>query len=267
MAPKPQEPKDPAASGSTTTTQPPIGPQASATTVPLDPAVAAIIASVQSQFGFGASGSRTLGLSGIAELAADGRVISYQGPTKVIGGQEVRPQYFEGDENDIATWDSEKIARIQRQLAAGGYFSGSSFQVGIVRQSTIDAYRRLLEDSNMSFITAEQALERSKKIPYSGGGGGLTKYRMTSSMDLSNVFDKVSQSVLGRTLDTQELDKLVKTYQGVEIAGQKSQAGVAEQAPTAAAFAQKKIEAGNQDEADAVQFAQYAQVLEGMLGG
>ena len=262
MAPKPKE-----QSGTTTTTQPPIGPQAptTTTTVPLDPATLALISGMKGLFGSG--GTRTLGLSGVAELADDGRVISYQGPTKVIGGQDVRPQYFEGDENDIATWDSEKIARIQRQLAAGGYFSGSSFQVGIVRQSTIDAYRRLLEDSNMSFITAEQALERSKKIPYSGGGSGLTKYRMTSSMDLSNVFDKVSQSVLGRTLDTQELDKLVKTYQGVEIAGQKSQAGVAEQAPTAAAFAQKKIEAGNQDEADAVQFAQYAQVLEGMLGG
>jgi hypothetical protein len=86
-------------------------------------------------------------------------------------------------------------------------------------------------------------------------------------MDLSNVFDKVSQNVLGRTLDTEELDKLVNTYQGVELAGQKSQAGVAEQAPTAAAFAQKKIEVGNQDEADAFQFAQYAQTLERMLGG
>jgi len=259
MAPKPRQ------GGTPPTTQPPVGPSPS-TTVPLSPETLAIIASVQASLGLGTPGRDVLGLEGKGEFA-EGRLISYEGPRKTIGGEQVLPQYFEGDEQAIATWDAETVIAWQKRLAGGGYFLGQSYQPGIVRQSTLDAYKRSLEDANMSFISVEQALERSKQFPYSGGGGALKKYRMTSSMDLSNVFDKVSQNVLGRTLDTEELDKLVNTYQGVELAGQKSQAGVAEQAPTAAAFAQKKIEVGNQDEADAFQFAQYAQTLERMLGG
>lgn len=262
MAPKPRQ------DGTTPTTTPPVGPPAP-TTIPIDPATQAAVNLALAQLGFGTGGVEPLGLSGKASLDEQGRVISstYQGPVKTIDGRQVLPQYFEGDEQAIATWDAEDVIAWQKRLAAGGYFSGQSYQPGIVRQSTLDAYKRALIDANQSFISVEQALERSKKFPYSGGGGGLKKYRMTAATDLQNVFDKVSQNVLGRTLDTEELDKLVKTYQGVELAGQKSQAGVAEQAPTAAAFAQKKIEAGNQDEADAVQFAGYAQTLERMLGG
>jgi hypothetical protein len=172
----------------------------------------AIIATVQASLGLGTPGRDVLGLEGKGEFA-DGRLIpsTYQGPSKTIGGQQVLPRYFEGDEQSIATWDAETVIGWQKLLAAGNYFLGESYQPGIVRQSTLDAYKRALSDANMSFISVEEALERSKKFPYAGGAGGLKKYRMTSSMDLSNVFDKVSQSVLGRTLDTEELDKLVKT--------------------------------------------------------
>jgi hypothetical protein len=234
----------------------------------LSPETQAIIAAVQGSLGFGGPGRDILGFEGQGEFQ-DGRLIpsTYTGPRKTVGGEQVLPQYFEGDEQNIATWDAEEVIAWQKRLASGGYFLGQSYQPGIVRQSTLDAYKRALTDANQSFISVEQALERSKKFPYSGGTGSLTKYRMTSATDLESVFDKVSQNVLGRTLDIEDLNKLVKTFQGVELAGQKSQAGVAEQAPTAAAFAQKKIEAGNQDEADAVQFAGYAQTLERMLGG
>ena len=261
MAPKPRQ------SGSTSTTTPPVNPSPP-TTVPLSEDALAIIAAVQAQLGLGTPGRDVLGLEGKGEFA-DGRLIqsTYEGPRKTVGGQQVLPQYFEGDEQAIATWDAEEVIIWQKQLAAGGYFLGQTYQPGIVRQSTLDAYKRALSDANQSFISVEQALERSKKFPFSGGAGSLKKYRVTSAPDLENVFDKVSQNVLGRTLDTEDLEKLVKTFQGVELAGQKSQAGVAEAPPTAAAFAQKKIEAGNQDEADAVQFAGYAQTLERMLGG
>jgi hypothetical protein len=259
MAPQPKK-------GEPTPTTTPVPGPTTSTTVPVSPEVQAALTYVQQVLGIGGGGKDVLGFEG-SGVFQDGRLVQYEGPKKTVGGEQVLPQYFEGDEQSIATWDAEEVIAWQKRLAGGGYFLGQSYQPGIVRQSTLDAYKRALVDANQSFISVEQALERSKKFPFSGGAGGLKKYRMTSSMDLSNVFDKVSQSVLGRTLDTEELDKLVKTYQGVEVAGQKSQAGVAEQAPTAAAFAQKKIEAGNQDEADAVQFAQYAQVLEGMLGG
>jgi hypothetical protein len=265
MAPKPKQ------GGTPPTTTVPPGPQPS-TTVPagtLD--IAGLIAAAEAM-GFGNSDSKldVLGLTGAIKVdRTTGRVIkdSYTGPTKTIGGQEIQPQYFEGDEYDISTLDAEQVITMQRELQAGGYFLGESFNPGIVRDSTIKAYKRALEDANQSFVSYTDVIKRSKTIPFSGGAGALKKYKVTASPDLESVFDKVSQSVLGRQLDTEQLNKLVETYQSTELQSQKAPAGVSAQAPSAQAFAQQKIEVGNQDEADAFQFAQYAQTLERMLGG
>ena len=163
MAPKPRE----TGGSTTTTTPPPVGP-APSTTVPLSPEAQAIIASVQASLGIGAPGKDILGLQGKG-VFDNGRLIQYEGPRKTVGGEQVLPQYFEGDEQAIATWDAEEVIAWQKRLAAGGYFAGQSYQPGIVRQSTLDAYKRALVDANQSFISVEQALERSKKFPYSGG--------------------------------------------------------------------------------------------------
>lgn len=273
MAPKPQKPGD-----TTTTTVPVVTstpglPPPPPTTVPVDPGIAAAVAAAlaqAAQFGFGASDGTTaaLGVAGRAELDATGRIIAgtYTGQTKVIGGNELRPQYFEGDEYDITTFDAETIIGLQKSLQTGGYFLGSTYSPGIVRDSTVAAYKRALEDANQSFITFDQAIERSLKFPYSGGATTLKKYRVTAAADLESVFDKVSQNVLGRTLDTEQLNKLVKTYQGTELGSLQSQAGVSAQAPSAQAFGETRIEQTNQDESDAYKFAQYAQVFEKLLG-
>jgi len=265
MAPRPKQ------GGTPPTTTVPPGPQPSTTVSAGTLDIAGFLAMAQAM-GLGNSDGQldVLGLTGAIRVdRATGRVIqdSYTGPTKTIGGQEVQPQYFEGDEYDISTLDAEKVISIQRELQAGGYFAGESFNPGVVRDSTIKAYKRALEDANQSFISYSDVIKRSKTIPYSGGGTGLKKYKITAAPDLESVFDKVSQNVLGRQLDTEQLNKLVETYQSTEVQSQKSPAGVSAQAPSAQAFAQQKIEVGNQDEADAFQFAQYAQTLERMLGG
>jgi hypothetical protein len=156
---------------------------------------------------------------------------------------------------------------LQKQLKQGGYFlPNETFSSGIVRESTISAYKRALIDANLGFMSLDQVLERSLGTPYSGGTGTLKKYKVTSAADLQNVFDKASQGVLGRTLDTEQLNKLVKTYQSTELGSLQSQAGVSAQAPSAQAFGETRIEQTNQDESDAYKFAQYAQVFEKLLG-
>ena len=275
MAPKPRE-------TTTTTTVPVIPPTAGPpttvpsappATVPANPEIAAAVkAAIEAaaQYGFGASDGTTaaLGVAGRAILDATGRVIagSYTGQTKVIGGSELRPQYFEGDEYDITTFDAETIIGLQKSLQKGGYFLGDTYSPGIVRDSTVAAYKRALEDANQSFMSFDQAIERSVQFPYSGGATPLKKYRVTAAVDLESMFDKVSQNVLGRSLDTEQLNKLVKTYQGTELGSLQSEAGVSEQAPSPQAFGETKIEQTNQDESDAYKFAQYAQVFEKMLG-
>ena len=275
MAPKPREttttttvPVIPPTAGPTTTV-----PPAPITTVPVSVDIAAVVAAAvaqAAQYGLGASDGTTaaLGVAGRAKLDATGRVIagSYTGQTKSIGGNELQPQYFEGDEYDITTFDAETIIGLQKSLQKGGYFLGDTFSPGIVRDSTVAAYKRALEDANQSFMTFDQAIERSVQFPYSGGATPLKKYRVTAAVDLESMFDKVSQNVLGRSLDTEQLNKLVKTYQGTELGSLQSQASVSAQTPSAQAFGETRIEQTNQDESDAYKFAQYAQVFEKLLG-
>ena len=279
MAPKPKE------KGASPTTTVPAAPPTTAgpppppttvppTTVPAGggtPLENALITLGQLGLGFGTNPTLdALGISGKLEVdRTTGRVItgSYLGQTKIVDGQTLQPQYFEGDEYDIATLDQQAIIGLQKQLKQGGYFlPNETFSSGIVRESTISAYKRALIDANLGFMSLDQVMKRSLETPYSGGTGALKKYKVTSAADLQNVFDKASQGVLGRTLDTEQLNKLVKTYQSTELGSLQSQAGVSAQAPSAQAFGETRIEQTNQDESDAYKFAQYAQVFEKLLG-
>jgi len=272
MAPKPRE------TSTTTTTVPATpsttaGPPAPVVTVPPAGSAALVDAfKIIGEMGLSFGTNPTLDALGISgKLQVDkttGRVItgSYLGQTKTVDGQVLQPQYFEGDEYDIATLDQEAVIGLQKRLKQGGYFLGETYSSGIVRESTILAYKRALVDANLGFMSLDQALERSATNPYSSGTGSLQKYKVTSSADLQNVFDKTSQNVLGRTLDQEQLNNLVKTYQSTELGSLKSQAGVSAQAPSAQAFGETRIEQTNQDESDAYKFAQYAQVFEKLLG-
>lgn len=197
-----------------------------------------------------------------------GRVIRYEGITKTLpGGQKVEPQYFEGDEYNISALDPVDIRKIQARLQKGGFYLGDSFTMGTVGPETVKAYLRALEQANLNFTDVDTVIENSQTVPYSAGsGGGLPRYRVTSSSDLTNVFDRASQDVLGRTLDQEEVSKLVKAYQATELGSLKSRQSVSAQAPTAQAFGQEQIEAENMQEADAYKFSQYAQAFEQLLG-
>lgn len=268
-----------------TTTPDPVGPPAPTTTVPpattgttVPPSqpstetsteLAAAMALILQQYPWLANAEETriraIGQNSAKILDAQGRLVRYEGLEKTLpSGEQVSPQYYQGDEYAISTWATEDVRDYQNKLIAGNFFSGlkKPTVLGVVTPDTITAYNRLLETANLSFISADDALARSKDNPYNGGGSGLQRYRVTSSTELQQVFDKASQSVLGRSLDPEQISKLTKTYQDVELGSRSS----AEQAPSAAAFGMENVEQQNQDEADAYKFASYAQVFEKLLG-
>jgi hypothetical protein len=212
---------------------------------------------------------RALGQAGIRYVDQQtGRVVRYEGITKTLpGGQTVEPQYFEGDEYNISTLDPVEIRKIQARLQKGGFYLGNNFSMGTVDPQTIAAYSRAMVQANLNFTDVETVIENAQTVPYSSGaGGGLPRYKVTSSADLINVFDRASQDVLGRTLDQEEVSKLVKAYQATELGSLKSRQSVSAQAPTAQAFGQDQIAAENTQEADAYKFSQYAQAFEQLLG-
>lgn len=269
---RPTNPPDPVGPPAPTTTTPPASPT---TTVPAQPAtgtsteLAAAMALILQQYPWLANAEenrlRAIGQNSVKVLDEQGKLIRYEGLEKTLpSGEQVAPQYYQGDEYSISTWTTEDIRDYQNKLIAGGFFSGlkKPTVLGVVTPDTITAYNRLLETANLSFINADEALARSKDNPYNGGGSGLQRYRVTSSTELQQVFDKAAQSVLGRSLDPEQVAKLTKTYQDVELGARSG----AEQAPSAAAFGMERVEQQNQDEADAYKFASYAQVFEKLLG-
>jgi hypothetical protein len=208
---------------------------------------------------------KAIGQNSVKVVDSQGRLIRYEGVEKTLpSGEEVNPQYYSGDEYNISTWATDEIRDYQNKLISGGFFNGLNKPsvLGVVTPDTITAYNRLLETANLSFINADEALARSKDTPYGGGGAGLQRYRVTSSTELQQIFDKASQSVLGRSLDPEQVAKLTKTYQNVELGARSS----TEQAPSAASFGMENIEQQNQDESEAYKFASYAQVFEDLLG-
>lgn len=197
-----------------------------------------------------------------------GRVISYTGPTMDVPGgpQDIQPKYFDGDEYAIATWSPDLVAEWQLKLKKGNYFLNETFEPGIVRESTVQAYKRALADANFSFIDVDEAIKRSETTPYSEGRGtGLKTYRVTNGADLELLINKVSTEVLGREIDQKQVNALKKAYQQAEVSGAQAVGGVQPSTPQASTFAAQQIETQNQDEADAYKFSQYAQVFERLL--
>jgi len=228
------------------------------------------------------SSRQAIGVSGTQYFdPATGEPMGYFGYTAVgqqtpyfsagkggVKTQDVQPKFYEGDEDQIRRQSPENIGFLQRQMATSGLLKGT-YNPGLPDDKTVAAYKTLLGWAN-SFGASDPmtALERLKASGFTGKNAGVTKY-VTNATDLKNVFDKTAQSVLGRNLDEQSLNRLVKAYQQQEVAPTQNAmvAGVKVKEPTAAVFSEKQIKAQNPDEADAYKFAQYAQVLERMLGG
>lgn len=254
------------------------GPPAPTTTVPATTALSAedqaLVEAIKGQlpswlFNTNESKLEAIGQAGVQYVdKATGRVIRYEGITKPLpSGEGLQPQYFEGDEYNISALDPVDIRDLQTKLLKGGFFLGDRPTIGTVGPETIKAYYRALEQANLNFTDVDTVINNAQKVPYSGGAGGsLPKYRITSSSDLAAVFDRASQSVLGRTLDQEEVNKLVKAYQGVEVGALKNRQQVSAQAPQAQTFGVEQIENQNEDEAMAYKFSQYAQAFEQLLG-
>ena len=107
-------------------------------------------------------------------------------------------------------------------------------------------------------------------LPISSSGSGLPSFKLTNPIDLKTIFNKASQSVVGRQLDEADLNKLVSTYQTAELDYQKgktAKAGAVVMAPDAGAFASKKILEQNPAEAEAYDYLTYIDRLSSLLQG
>ena len=212
-----------------------------------------------------------LGVPGskVVDKTDPSRVLRYEGFEAVTPtGQKVQPKYWDGDQYILATYGPERQATIISQLQKANYLT-DKHKPGDPLTRPISAFAALMTEANLIGQSWEQLLTFRQTQPVSGATGDLQSYRVTNPMDLRAVFRKAAQDTLGRAdIPREQLDRMVNSYQESERTYQQKLAGggTVTQAPSAATFAEERIEQRNPDEATAYKFAEYAQVFERLLG-
>lgn len=74
------------------------------------------------------------------------------------------PQYYDGMQYDIYSWSPDRLAELQRDLAAAGLLRGD-YRVGYADAGTLAAYEALLGESNRSGFKWHQQLAIRKTAP------------------------------------------------------------------------------------------------------
>lgn len=207
-----------------------------------------------------------LGVSGGRRVSqATGRPVSgtYTGFT----GQQLRgtadrpqvtnvpPRYFDGDEDMIATFTREQIADIQAKMKKAGILG--KYRVGVADEATVSAFKDVLSQANRELSDWNVGLSVLQQGAV-GGGGGLP-YRVSSPDDLRTVIEDSSRLVLGRVANPEFTNRVVKAYQDVQMREQTAPTTV--KAPQADVFAEKQIKKRFGAEADAYEFAKFADII------
>jgi hypothetical protein len=97
-----------------------------------------------------------------------------------------------------------------------------------------------------------------------GSGPSVT---VSNPDDLRRVFTQASQSVLGRTLNPQEINRMVSTYQGIQAGSQRQQGAVRTSAPSAETFGIEQATQAAPVEAKAMEYVDYIGSLAKLMAG
>jgi hypothetical protein len=184
---------------------------------------------------------------------------SYTGydPTVVTpyGTLQKTPRYFEGDEDQIATFRPEEIATIQKRMQKAGLL-GSKYRIGIADDVTVSKFKEVLAQANRTgsnWDAALSTLQASQQV------GGLT-YKVSNPEDIRAVVQQTAAKVLGRSADDQLVNRIVKSYQQLQVEEQQGMTvgGMRTGAPDVGVFAETQLREGTGGDAEAFRFAQFA---------
>ena len=96
---------------------------------------------------------------------------------------------------------------------------------------------------------------------------GVSSVTVSNPDDLKRVFTQASQSVLGRTLNEQEINRMVSTYQGMQASGQRQQGATRVSPPTAETFGMEQAREAAPVEAKAIEYVDYIGELAKLMAG
>lgn len=156
---------------------------------------------------------------------------------------KIEPKYFAEDVDKLGTMSRGYIAQWQMKMNQAGLL-GNEFTMGVADNSTLSAYREVLGIANREGITDAEALSLVAQRKVKLGGGAVTRYRLTNEADIKAVVDNVAQSLLGRSLDDGQAERIARAFQQEEMSAQKAYAagGMVQEAPSAQQFVTSAIE-------------------------
>lgn len=184
----------------------------------------------------------------------------YVGQGLVDGnGIVVRGQYSEDDAmSELARFTSAERFAFLRQLQALGMYGNSAPSSRGFSNRDISVMREALRTANAYGYTVDVAMRMVAADPTFRKNPPKAALRTTAKDDLRAVFKQAAGSVLGRQLSDTEVDKFVRSYQGMEIT--EATGGAA--APSAAVAAQKAVEAAAPEEAAAMGALRLAELMD-----
>ena len=196
-------------------------------------------------------------------------------------GTVEKPYGFETkDLNIIYKISTDKLTAYQTQLMAA--FPGYRASVGNRSDPKLKSYfGKALTQINLlnsdpssptRGMTLDEALAYLAKNPVADvGGSGLPKFRLNDPDTLKKAFEGGAQSALGRTLSPEDMNKLVKSFNQLDMDYQRAAAGgggtTATQAPDAGVFAEKQAEKLAPAEAEANDYMNYMGALSKWMQG
>ena len=179
----------------------------------------------------------------------------------------MQPLYFAGDdENILSDMAPEELIQVQGALRSIRFLG--SYRPGLLDQATVTAFNKLLGQANL--LGAEwkdTAAFLYQNPPMGTGGGGSTpSYKLSNPDDLKLVFNQAARSVVGRELDQETIDELVRTFQGNEKKFYQSSGEILEP-PSPEALVQTQLETTAPGEVKAKSYGDYVGLLSQLMGG
>jgi len=219
-----------------------------------------------------------IGVTGrLYEDPATGRS-DYRGYSYVVGSQApdifnqpaktFEPLYFAGDdENILSDMAPEELIQVQGALRSIRFLG--SYRPGLLDQATVTAFNKLLGQANLygaEWKDTAAFLYQNPSMGSSSGGGSTPSYKLSNPDDLKLVFNQAARSVVGRELDQETIDELVRTFQGNEKKFYQSSGEILEP-PSPEALVQTQLETTAPGEVKAKSYGDYVGLLSQLMGG
>jgi hypothetical protein len=196
-------------------------------------------------------------------------------------GTADKPYGFETkDLNIIYKISTEKLTSYQTLLM--GAFPGYRASIGNRSDPKLKSYfGKALTQINLlnsdatsptRGMTLDQALAYLSKNPVAdSGGSGLPKFKLNDPDTLKKAFEGGAQTALGRTLSPEDMNKLVNSFNQLDMDYQRAAAGggggTITQAPDAGVFAEKQAEKMAPVEAESYDYMNYMGALSKWMQG